>query len=120
MIKCTNITLANISIFSPKYLYTYTTKTSSVRTDIHITHYSYFLLSTEIIFIDSKIFDCICCLQSYLACFPLFSHHVVVTFKIQNHSEKCLVHFHCSLVTIIPNISNLFTQQRNLLRISNP
>lgn len=94
MIKFANITLVTIRVFSPQNVYMhipYITKTTLVHTEVHLAPFPYFPLSIGIIFLDSKIRDYIHFLQSFIACFPLASGRVMITFNVQHHGEKCLI-----------------------------
>lgn len=73
-----------------KYLYVHTKKNILLCTEVHIALYSYFPLSTETTFLDSKILNCIHCLQSHTACFPLVTGLVMATLEIHSPGEKCL------------------------------
>lgn len=92
LLKFINIALVNIREFSVQDIYMHIPSITNF--GMHRSCCSTIFLFSIIwgtIFPDSKILDCIHCLQSYIACFPLISGHVMVIFKVQNQSEKCLL-----------------------------
>ena len=91
MIKFTNITLADIRECSSQDIYLHILYVTPPKKnfDMHRSSYSsifLFSIIAEVIFLDSKNL----CIQFCIACFPLVPGHIMIIFKIQNHSEKYL------------------------------